>query len=411
MSPIPSGVDLTPSFVSLTGVPHTARGEPIFPISSEIYAEPLETLERGGEVAYHDSIEELLQANANPNLVGLPLAPEEEAALRNIKARPSRKREVVVDLLEQRSRSFYDVEDIARQVVHHTPAWGARVIPAFYKWFERRWPWDWTYDSLNSFFADDAAGRFLDEVYYVYSARRELPKYEYIKETLFSLQPDRREEYAHMVENSMNQLHEEDREWARDRVSNVIPYLPERQRRDVNNYIQKSTSRGDDFVDAINKWLQSAEVFTNATATNRAHQMMYALQILRARPVRENAHIGRGKPTFAEYLTKVNYNPTTYLQAIRKKAKAHGYAPSSIHFAEDGVHKLAIKTPAGQIVRFGRVGYGDFLIWSLFEKRGEVESGTAFNKRRTFHASHSKIKGNWKSNDFSPNNLALRLLW
>lgn len=114
---------------------------------------------------------------------------------------------------------------------------------------------------------------------------------------------------------------------------------------------------------------------------------------------------------FTDYLTKANYNPDTYLKTIRKKAKAVGYDPSSIRFATDSKHKLEIETPAGRIVRFGRVGYADFLIWLFLEKRGEVDAGFSLEKRRTFHASHSKIKGNWKSNDFSPNNLALRLLW
>jgi hypothetical protein len=110
-------------------------------------------------------------------------------------------------------------------------------------------------------------------------------------------------------------------------------------------------------------------------------------------------------------LVQMNFKPSTYLRIVRRKAKAFGYDPSSIRFAQDGIHKIEVETPAGRIVRFGRVGYGDFLIWSFLEKRGAVESGTALNKQRTFHLSHSAIRGNWKSNDFSPNNLALRLLW
>lgn len=60
---------------------------------------------------------------------------------------------------------------------------------------------------------------------------------------------------------------------------------------------------------------------------------------------------------------------------------------------------------------FGRIGYGDFLIWSALERRGSVEDGTADKKRERFWKSHSKIKGDWKKDDFSPNNLALRILW
>jgi hypothetical protein len=40
-----------------------------------------------------------------------------------------------------------------------------------------------------------------------------------------------------------------------------------------------------------------------------------------------------------------------------------------------------------------------------------MTKGYANKKRNTFQKSHSKIKGDWKKNDYSPNNLALRLLW
>lgn len=104
-------------------------------------------------------------------------------------------------------------------------------------------------------------------------------------------------------------------------------------------------------------------------------------------------------------------NPEEYLTIVRKQAKKFGYNPKSITFATNGKHKFQIETPTGKIVRFGRVGYGDFIIWSYLEWKGEVPRGYASKKRNTFHASHSAIKGNWKSNPYSPNNLALRLLW
>lgn len=99
-----------------------------------------------------------------------------------------------------------------------------------------------------------------------------------------------------------------------------------------------------------------------------------------------------------------------YMKAVLQKAKQEGY-DDPIDYADDGVHKLQITTPDGRVVRFGRKGYGDFIIWTAKEKSGEVPKGYAEQKRRVFHASHSKIKGNWKADPYSPNNLALRILW
>lgn len=104
-------------------------------------------------------------------------------------------------------------------------------------------------------------------------------------------------------------------------------------------------------------------------------------------------------------------DPSSYLKEARRRAREYGYNPSKLIFADDGIHKLAIPNENGTLIRFGRVGYGDHILYQYLEKQGEVRRGLAESKRRTFHRSHSKIKGNWLKNDFSPNNLALRILW
>ena len=100
-----------------------------------------------------------------------------------------------------------------------------------------------------------------------------------------------------------------------------------------------------------------------------------------------------------------------YLSRAREKAKSEGYPYKLLGYADDGKHKLQIPNADGKIIRFGRVGYGDFLIWSALEASGKVEKGFAEDKRRVFHNSHNKIKGRWRSDLFSPNNLALKILW
>ena len=115
-------------------------------------------------------------------------------------------------------------------------------------------------------------------------------------------------------------------------------------------------------------------------------------------------------PTFEggakmSWITKFGLTPTAYLKEVRRRAKAHGYPANMLGFADDGVHKLAIPDHEGRIRRFGRVGYGDFVLYSHKNK------ALALKKQSVFHKSHSKIKGNWQKDDFSPNNLALRILW
>tara|TARA_R110000868_G_scaffold57902_4_gene178585 strand:+ start:1591 stop:2097 length:507 start_codon:yes stop_codon:yes gene_type:complete len=114
---------------------------------------------------------------------------------------------------------------------------------------------------------------------------------------------------------------------------------------------------------------------------------------------------------FAAQLRRDGIEPSLYLKEAQRRAKLAGLPYKLLGFSDDGVHKLAIPDESGRMIRFGRVGYGDHLIWAHLEKRKKVPMGTADAKRNTFHKSHSAIKGDWKSNPFSPNNLALKILW
>jgi len=130
----------------------------------------------------------------------------------------------------------------------------------------------------------------------------------------------------------------------------------------------------------------------------------------------EDSPTGSGKKNppgdFAVSPTPSNpLSKTEYLAKVRAKAKAEGYPYKLLGYADDGDHKFQIPNEEGRIIRFGKAGYGDFLIWSALEKLGKVKPGYASQKRRVFHNSHSKIKGNWKEDFFSPNNLSLKILW
>jgi len=120
---------------------------------------------------------------------------------------------------------------------------------------------------------------------------------------------------------------------------------------------------------------------------------------------------GAGGNKFEAQLKKAGLEPSAYLAEARRRAKENGYPFKLLGFASDGVHKLAIPDENGRVVAFGKVGYGDHLIYSQMEAAGTVASGTAKKKQRTFQRSHLKIKGDWQKNPFSPNNLALKILW
>ena len=113
---------------------------------------------------------------------------------------------------------------------------------------------------------------------------------------------------------------------------------------------------------------------------------------------------------FAKQLADIGLSQEQYLRHAKELARRRGYDPAKVFFAENGEHKLTYKD-GKRISHFGRVGYGDFIIWSWKEKKGSVPKGYAKQKQNTFWKSHSKIKGDWKKDPLSPNNLALKILW
>lgn len=119
---------------------------------------------------------------------------------------------------------------------------------------------------------------------------------------------------------------------------------------------------------------------------------------------------GAKSSKFEKQLQSVGLRPYDYLERVRFHAKRCGYDPDAVEFSDDNIHKIQIETPKGKI-KFGRVGYNDYHIWSHLERNKEVASGTAQQKRERFWKSHSKMGGNWKEDDYSPNWLAMRLLW
>jgi len=135
--------------------------------------------------------------------------------------------------------------------------------------------------------------------------------------------------------------------------------------------------------------------------------MARVYSFLDGNPKHDNDLRGGSKPhsVFEEQIKKVGLSPAEYLKKAQEAAKRSGLRWQLLGFADDGDHKLAIPNESGKIIKFGKVGYGDFILWS------EVDKQLAERKKRVFHKSHSQIKGDWKKDPYSANSLALSVLW
>lgn len=91
-----------------------------------------------------------------------------------------------------------------------------------------------------------------------------------------------------------------------------------------------------------------------------------------------------------------------YIAMAKQFAKKAGYKDwDTLRRADDGEHKLELRG-----VKFGRKGYGDFIKYSLDEGVDEAQ------KHRSAYLSRAtKIKGDWAKDMYSPNSLAINILW
>ena len=95
-----------------------------------------------------------------------------------------------------------------------------------------------------------------------------------------------------------------------------------------------------------------------------------------------------------------------YLTIAKMKAQQSGYNPDLLKLSDDDKHKLDYNG-----VKFGRKGYNDFIIYAIKANNGEITKAEALKHRKSYLARATKIKGNWKDNKESPNNLAISIIW
>lgn len=119
---------------------------------------------------------------------------------------------------------------------------------------------------------------------------------------------------------------------------------------------------------------------------------------------------GRGggrtpRSRFAKQLKAAGVSPEAYLMEAQQKAKNAGLAWEMLGFSDDDKHKLQIPNHNGTIVRFGAVGLGDHILYTL---KGDPQ---ADEHQRRYLSRATKIRGRWREDEYSPNSLAIAVLW
>lgn len=103
---------------------------------------------------------------------------------------------------------------------------------------------------------------------------------------------------------------------------------------------------------------------------------------------------------FRKMLKKLGITQKKYLQIMQKIAKNAGYN-KPLKISKDGTHKLEYDG-----VKFGKSDYMDYILYMLSEGKE-----TAKKHRKNYLKRTAKMKGNWKNNPLSANNLARIIIW
>jgi len=95
-----------------------------------------------------------------------------------------------------------------------------------------------------------------------------------------------------------------------------------------------------------------------------------------------------------------------YLKQARAKAKAKGYNPQLLTISNKKGKKLNYDG-----VDFGSIKNYDYIIYSYLAKNKIITKEEANKHRDNYLARAKNIKGEWRDNINSPNNLAINILW
>jgi hypothetical protein len=197
-------------------------------------------------------------------------------------------------------------------------------------------------------------------------------------------------------------------------LRNGVSYNPAVQPLDIRSNIsnQRIYQKGDPLYETMGRFTPNVEVRDKKKAPGLFEKVISYVPFVGTAYTAYANHAldnftGGKKPTgtFHKQLQDAGVSPEAYLKKARSKAKKHGLAYKHLGFSSDEKHKLQIPKANGSLVRFGAVGLGDHVLYSL------THDPNADEHRRRYLARATKIKGNWKKDPYSPNNLAIHILW
>lgn len=110
--------------------------------------------------------------------------------------------------------------------------------------------------------------------------------------------------------------------------------------------------------------------------------------------------------TFEQKIKNYGLSPTQYLIIAKRNAKDYGYDPKLLKFSNKTKYKLNYDG-----IYFGDANYYDFILYSLFAKKNIISQEDAEKRQNLYLSRALKIKGDWRDNMLSKNNLAIHLLW
>ena len=90
---------------------------------------------------------------------------------------------------------------------------------------------------------------------------------------------------------------------------------------------------------------------------------------------------------------------SNYSNVSLAQKKAIKYIGKKIYLSDRKDKKYMVQNPRGNWVHFGAMGYEDYT------KHKDDD------RRKRYLARATKIKGDWKEDKYSPNNLSIHILW
>ena len=89
--------------------------------------------------------------------------------------------------------------------------------------------------------------------------------------------------------------------------------------------------------------------------------------------------------TFIDELIEKNIDPIVYLNAVKSNAVKFRYPNWETITFSKLPYKVQIARPDGKIIRFGRAGYNDFLIYKSLAKQRKISMQEAKRHRINFN--------------------------